>query len=446
MDDFSDVASLLAEVFLRGKWSSDELLERGRKVTGRRFEKSLKSIVAAVISEFGANPPVPVQQVLARFLASHPRMERLQEVATKIHRALADLPPVQMQPAPSLAGPVFPQITTPGALGEWLGVTIRELDWFADVAGYQRRTSIEALRHYRYRTLAKRSGGLRLLQSPKPRLKQLQRQILHGILDHVPGHPASHAFRIGRSVVSYVTPHAGRAVILHVDLREFFPSIRASRVFSIFHTLGYPERVSRILTGLCTNRVPVTELMGLPASSSRDAYPWDTFARIRYRSPHLPQGAPTSPSLANLAAYRLDVRLSALAQRFGVTYTRYADDLLFSGGNEFVRAMSRFRNLTCAIVLDEGFAIRERKMRVLPQGGRQRVAGVVLNAHPNPPRREYDDLKALLFNCVRFGPASQNRNHHRQFREHLRGRIVWMSTINADRGKKLQALFDRIGW
>ena len=92
MDDFSDVASLLAEVFLRGKWSSDELLERGRKVTGRRFEKSLKSIVAAVISEFGANPPVPVQQVLARFLASHPRMERLQEVATKIHRALADLP------------------------------------------------------------------------------------------------------------------------------------------------------------------------------------------------------------------------------------------------------------------------------------------------------------------------------------------------------------------
>jgi hypothetical protein len=267
-------------------------------------------------------------------------------------------------------------------------------------------------------------------------LKALQRRILHGILDQIPPHGAAHAFRAGRSVTSYVAPHTGRDVVLHVDLREFFPSIRASRVNALLRTVGYPESVARLLTGLCTNRSPsVAFAAGLEPSMQR-----------LYRSPHLPQGAPTSPALANLCAYRLDVRLTALAQRFDAQYSRYADDLLFSGGRDFKRRLARFRILVLAIALDEGFSIQARKTRVLRQAESQRVAGIVLNSHPNLPRRDYDALRALLYNCTRHGPASQNREARTNFREHLEGRIAYFAMINPQRGRKLRELFDRIDW
>lgn len=349
-----------------------------------------------------------------------------------------------MAPAPGLpASWGLPPLVTPGHLADWLTVTPAELDWFADYHGRERRRPPGALRHYRYRWIAKRHGGGRLLEAPKRRLKELQRRVLHEILDRIVAHEAAHAFRRGRSVAGYVSPHAGRRVVLHIDLRNFFPSIRASRVNALFRTVGYPETVARLLTGLSTNSAPED---GLPLSSATLSPEQRWRLEKLYGMPHLPQGAPTSPAIANLCAYRLDARLAGLARRTTAQYTRYADDLVFSGDEELERMLPRFRVWVCAIALDERFAIRGRKTRVMRRSGRQHVAGVTLNERPNIRRGDYDRLKAILHNCARYGPQTQNIEGRPRFREHLLGRIGWITMLNPARGRRLRQAFEQIDW
>ncbi len=295
----------------------------------------------------------------------------------------------------------------------------------------------ESLRHYRFRLVSKRSGKWRLLEMPKKRLKAAQRLILEQILNVIPPHSAAHGYCVGRSIRTFAEPHCGREIVLRFDLRDFFPSVTASRVHCLFRTAGYPIEVARLLTGLCTNAVPEDVWDNHQAS-------WLT--RKRFRDRHLPQGAPTSPALANLCAYRLDCRLQALAQSTNARYTRYADDLAFSGGSDFAKSASRFRITVGAIALEEGFELNMRKSRFLRQGGRQKITGVVVNAHPNVARTDYHTLKAILYNCGRFGPSSQNRNGHPDFKAHLLGRIAHVRSLNPQRGQKLQNLFEKIDW
>jgi hypothetical protein len=153
-----------------------------------------------------------------------------------------------------------------------------------------------------------------------------------------------------------------------------------------------------------------------------------------YRSAHLPQGAPTSPALANLCTYRLDRRLAGLARAVGTKYTRYADDLAFSGGETLERCARRFQVHVCRIALEEGFEIQTRKTRFMRQGVRQQLAGVVLNKRLNVPRAAYENLKATLHNCVLYGPQSQNRDGRADFRAYLLGHIAYVAMLNASRG------------
>lgn len=352
-----------------------------------------------------------------------------------------ELPPTH-NPSPQSHRWSVPSIATPGELAAWLGLTPGQLDWFSDVQGRE-RTARTPLHHYRYRWIGKPGGGVRLLEMPKERLKAIQRRIVGHILHAVPPHPAAHAFFPGRSLAGFLAPHVAREVVLHLDLRNFFPSVAASRIHAIFRTIGYPDPVARLLTGLCANSVPAAVLND---SAERVSLERRRELELVYRQPHLPQGAPTSPALANLAAFRLDCRLAGLARKAGAAYTRYADDLVFSGGREFRRSLPQFRVFVCAVALDEGFSIRGRKTRVMPRGGRQRVAGVNLNGRLNTDRGDYEALKATLFNCVRSGPASQNRGGHPHFREHLEGRIAWVAAINPRRAAKLRALLERIDW
>jgi hypothetical protein len=183
------------------------------------------------------------------------------------------------------------------------------------------------------------------------------------------------------------------------------------------------------LTGLCTNIVP-----------------WEVCRDGLFHRRHLPQGAPTSPALANLCAYRLDCRLAALARSVDAQYTRYADDLAFSGAEALERCARRFHVHVCRIALEEGFEVHTRKTRFMRQGVRQQLAGVVVNRRPNVPRGEYDRLKAILCNCVRHGPASQNRAGRPDFQAYLAGRIAYVQMLNAARGRRLRTLFDRVAW
>jgi len=169
-------------------------------------------------------------------------------------------------------------------------------------------------------------------------------------------------------------------------------------------------------------------------------------ARVLYARPHLPQGAPTSPALANLCSYRLDCRLAGLAKSVGAHYTRYADDLAFSGDEAFERRVERFSLHVAAILREEGFAVHHRKTRIMRQGVRQRLVGLVANRLPNIQRTDFDRLKATLTNCLRLGPETQNRDRHPNFRLHLEGRVGFLEMINPAKGKRLRAIFEQIRW
>jgi hypothetical protein len=151
-------------------------------------------------------------------------------------------------------------------------------------------------------------------------------------------------------------------------------------VHAFFRTLGYPEQVADCLGGICTNTVPRDVWKNRPLDFS--AKQWRE-ARDMYMRPHLPQGAPTSPALANLMAFRLDCRLTGLAKSANAVYTRYADDLAFSGGEEFMRVVERFSAHVAAVAIEKGFRVNHHKTRIKRRGTRQRLAGIVVNQKLN---------------------------------------------------------------
>jgi len=301
-------------------------------------------------------------------------------------------------------------------------------------------TSHGSAEHYLYRWQRKRgSGAGRLIEIPKPLLKQAQRAVLDKILVEIPPHPAAHGFRRGRSVRSYVESHCEQEVVVKMDLEDFFPSTTYHRVVQLLMTAGYPESVAGCLASLCTNRPPSKVIASGPTETTRASFD-------RLKIAHLPQGAPSSPSIANLAAFRLDCRLAGLARKLGGHYTRYADDLLFSGDRNFARGAERFVTAVAAICVDCGFHVAYRKTRVMGSSLRQRAAGVVFNRHPNLSRGEFDRLKATLHNCVRDGAAVQNRDNLSEWRAHLEGRVAWAASLNPSRAEKLRTLLERIDW
>lgn len=158
--------------------------------------------------------------------------------------------------------------------------------------------------------------------------------------------------------------------------------------------------MAHVLTGLCTTRTPSDVLRRAPARvPNRD------LRLALLRRPHLPQGALTSPALANLCGFRLDRRLAGLARSYGLRYTRYADDLAFSG---YTSQPKRFIDAVRSIVADEGFRLNEAKTRVRGAADRQLLAGLVVNATPAVPQDEYDALRALLHNASYTGLDEQN--------------------------------------
>ncbi len=351
-----------------------------------------------------------------------------------------------MQPVRAACDWKIPRIESVGALAGWLGVTPSELAWFADLkrlTSRKRAGEADKLNHYHYRVLAKEGGTIRLIEAPKERLKKMQRQILTGILEPIPVHDAAHGFRKGRSIKTFAAPHVGRRVALRMDLTDFFPSIRGGRVQALFRTAGYPEPVADLLGGICTNAAPQNPWSTLDKglNTERMADAW-----ALYRWPHLPQGAPTSPALANLCAYRLDCRLSGLADSVGASYTRYADDLAFSGDDQFEPGVERFAVQVAAILLEEGFAVHHRKTRIMRQGVRQYLAGLVTNERLNVVRADFDRLKAILTNCARQGPENQNRENHPAFRMHLSARVGFVEMVNPVKGARLRKIFGQILW
>jgi hypothetical protein len=436
MDAKRKVAKTIAAAFLAGARSGG-LEERIASVINAS-KGEIRGLAARLQSRFGMESRPRAFRV-ERFILEDPGFLRFSSKETFSFRPEICWPR-QMSPAsraPSL-WKILP-IETVGSLAEQLNLRANELLWFADCRGLEQRTSAEPLRHYHYRWIKKRDGSARLIEAPKQRLKSIQRFLLRKVINSIPAHEAAHGFRSRRSIKTFAAPHVRREVVLKLDLRDFFPSLTRARVLAIFLTAGYPESVAELLAGLCTNSTPASVLGNAPVQQ--------TFhSRALYRQPHLPQGAPASPALANLCAFRLDCRLAGIARSARAAYTRYADDLLFSGDAEFARGIDRFYIKACAITLEEGFEVNTRKTRIMRRSVSQKAAGLILNEKANISRAAFDSLKATLTNCIKTGPATQNRRKLPDFYSHLAGRIAHVSHFNEARGKKLRVLFERIQW
>lgn len=206
---------------------------------------------------------------------------------------------------------------------------------------------------YRRYRIRKASHGYRRIEAPRRFLKIVQRWIYDYILSTVAIPPSAHAFVPGKDIFSNVQPHLRSKNIMVIDIKDFFPSIKENQVKRVFKELGFPVKVTITLTDLCT------------------------------LDRRLPQGAPTSPALANIIFSPVDNQLTNLAKEWQCEYTRYADDLIFSGSMRFANT---HRLHATKIIEAAGFRINTRKARIIGSGGRQVVAGLVANEKGLPPR------------------------------------------------------------
>jgi retron-type reverse transcriptase len=160
----------------------------------------------------------------------------------------------------------------------------------------------------------------------------------------------------------------------------------------------------------------------------------------------LPQGAPTSPAISNLAAYRLDLRLNAYAQIHSYTYSRYADDLTFSGklDNKIKKHVVR------KIVTAEAFILNERKGSYITRSDRQVVTGLNVNEKVSISKKFRKRIATHLHNCIQFGPDAHlekiGRKHRYNYRDWLFGNILYIHSVHPEIGAAMRSKFDRINW
>lgn len=330
----------------------------------------------------------------------------------------------------------LPVFSNPVELAEWLGISVGRLAWLTHRCEEGQRPKDPRSAHYHFRWLKKRKGGFRLIEAPKPLLKTIQQKILREILDKIPVHSACHGFTLDRSIRTNAMPHTGKRVVVKLDLENFYSTVSHSRIVAIFRSLGYSREASIWLTGLTTAAIP----NGLEAPNN------DLYQLYTYRGRHLPQGAPTSPTLANLSAFSLDLRLAGLARSYRAQYTRYADDLTFSGSQNFLNGLQTFLQLVAKIIKAERFLLHPNKRQVLRNNQQQKVTGVVVNSRVNIDREDFDRLKALLHNCLTRGVSTQNHEHREDFPQHVLGRIGHVKMLNPVRGEKLLGMYRQVDW
>ncbi len=315
----------------------------------------------------------------------------------------------------------LPVWSTPADVAKGLELSIKQLRWLCFHAEATKKT------HYVYFEIPKRSGGKRLLSAPHELLKKTQRKVNELVLSKIPLEAEAHGFVKGRSTVTNATPHLNQGVVMNVDLKDFFPTVTFRRVRGLFESLGFSPAVATVLGLLCTE-APRRKV-------SFDGSEW--WVAVGERC--LPQGAPTSPVLANAITRKLDRRLRGRLAKKGWTYTRYADDLSFSK-KTFTRGELGFLHASIRhVVGDEGFALNPKKGRAQGRGGRQDVTGIVVNVKPGVPRDEVKRIRAILHQAKKTGLEAQNREKVPDFRRVLEGKIAYVMMVDRAKGEKLKA-------
>ncbi len=313
----------------------------------------------------------------------------------------------------------LPVVRNALALAQAMGVTLNELRFLTFTK------QVAKIAHYQRFALPKKTGGVRVISAPMPRLKRLQYWVLDNVLQPLALTDAAHGFVTGRSIVTNAQPHVGQAVVINLDLQDFFPTVSYPRIQGVFAQLGYNAEVASLLALLCSE--PRTQTVAMDGQT----YHLNETERF------LPQGAPTSPMLSNLICRQLDKRLQGLAQKYGFVYTRYADDLTFSSAA--TQHISTLLHWVNTIVVEEGFTVHPNKTHVMRRSSRQEVTGIVVNEQLSLNRSVLKQFRALLFQIEKDGYAGKTWGKGGNLLANIKGFAHYIRMVNPEKGQAFLA-------
>jgi RNA-directed DNA polymerase len=308
---------------------------------------------------------------------------------------------------------------------------------------------------YHIFTVRKRSvnAGFRTICVPSPPLMQLQRWLVARVLNYGTPHVASTAFAPGSRLLDAAAPHVGCRWLIKVDIRNFFESISEIGAYRVFHQqFGFQELVSLELARLCTRVAPPSAFRSrLRWRSHRNRYTEIHPYRVK-RMGHLPQGAPTSPMLANLSVKLLDERLQGLAETGGLNYTRYADDMFLSTTSQHYSRKDAALLITNIYreLRTNGFSPNTSKTSVSPPGSRKLVLGLSVDEDQPRLRRDFkQSLRLHLYHCKRdLGGHAARRKFAAiaGLENYLVGLLAYARQIEPDYADRMQKEFASIDW
>jgi RNA-directed DNA polymerase len=280
---------------------------------------------------------------------------------------------------------------------------VYNLSHLAQLVGYKKeylkKASIYTVNFYRNFEIIKKNGTKRLISEPLPSLKEIQLWILKNILYKIPVSPVAKAYKPKAKIIENLKFHRNQPKVLTLDLENFFPSIKLKAVQNVFLNLGYSKYVANILSKLCT------------------------------KDDSLPQGAPTSPYLSNLIFKSTDALIFDFCKQKKIRYTRYADDLSFSGDFDEKELMVKVTDIIESLNLK----INNDKTKFMKPNTRQTVTGIVVNQKPQVVFHKRNSLRQALYYIKKFGLKEHQEYKEivqKNYLEHLLGKINFVLQIN----------------
>jgi hypothetical protein len=280
-----------------------------------------------------------------------------------------------------------------------------------------------------FRIKKKKADSFRYIQAPTGELLKIQTWVKINILDKLVFGDHLTSYQKGKSIVDNALLHVDQEIVVNFDLESFFETITQDKIYGVFKIIGYNSSVAVELARACCLNVP--QRIGKP-------YRDHPFAC-------LPQGSPTSPGLSNLSAAMLDFRLLEYARSRGLNFSRYADDLTFSG-----KVVNKPNQSTIGFIASsEGFKLNAKKTYYAQSSCQQKVTGLNVNHKVSIPKKNRRKIDTHIHNCLRFGPFA---NMHRMgkfkmnYREWLLGNIVYIQMVHPEQGRRMREKFNRINW
>lgn len=297
---------------------------------------------------------------------------------------------------------------------------------------------------YKVYPIRKRKGGKRQISSPYRSLKIMQQYINKFILNNVPIHENAFGFVKEKSIVHNARKHINQDCILNIDLADFFGSITEKQVYSIFLNLGYAKNLAVDFAKISTSLLEQENLLleGIINPSSLTSQ--------KKTTPSLPQGAPTSPILSNIRAFRLDKRFTGFANKNELVYSRYADDITFSGKMENLPKISFLKK----VIHEERFKLNESKIRLYTKKSNRRfVTGLLVDKSIRLPKKYKKEIYRHIYFCKKYGPKEHIDYHNdkigeerKYFYEWLKGKIAFVKMVEPLEAQKMFKLFNSIDW